>query len=142
MKTIEDIINDYKSKTLDGRDLHRLVDFMTAEECEQMGLKFVEGHVHEKKKELTKENILEQLESDVSFGFEKALNQRGISAGLMFEVVSMWNWVLEDGLEEYDSDNGYAQYGLPLFKATAVKYDFENPIGDDAGDEHKYSSDY
>jgi hypothetical protein len=84
--------------------------------------------------------VLAQLKKDVAFGFEKALNQRGISAGLMSEVVKMWNWILEEGLENYDEDNGYAQYGLPLFKATAVKYGFDNPIGDNNGDEDEYAS--
>ena len=53
----------------------------------------------------------------------------------------MWNWILEEGFENYDEDNGYAQYGLPLFKATAVKYGFDNPIGEDSGRESKYASD-
>jgi hypothetical protein len=81
---------------------------------------------------------LPNIEEDVEFGFEKALNQRGISSSLMYEVVSMWNWILEEGLEDFDD---YAQYGLPLFKATAVKYGFDNPIGDDSGDESHYASD-
>lgn len=42
----------------------------------------------------------------------------------------MWNWILEDGLENWDV-NDYTQYGLPLFKATAQKYGFDNPIDDD-----------
>ena len=81
---------------------------------------------------------LEQLKSDVEFGFEKALDQRGISASLMFYVVLRWNQVLEEGLENYPEEN-YAMYGLPLFKATAVKYGWENPIGDDNGDEEFYN---
>lgn len=40
---------------------------------------------------------MKQLEEDVRFGFEKALNQRGISASLMFECVMMWNYILEEG---------------------------------------------
>lgn len=53
----------------------------------------------------------------------------------MYEVVQMWNCILEEGLEDFDS---YAMYGLPLFKATAVKYGFDNPIGDDTGAEDHY----
>lgn len=48
----------------------------------------------------------------------------------MFYVVLRWNQVLEEGLENYPEEN-YAMYGLPLFKATAVKYGWENPIGDE-----------
>lgn len=30
-------------------------------------------------------------------------------------------------------------YGLPLFKATALLYGFDNPIGDDSGSEEYYN---
>lgn len=138
MKTLEFIVNNYKSETLDGRDIIRLMDFIPEEDLGKIGITLKEEYVgkHEVKP-FTRENVLEQLKQDVAFGFEKALDKRGISAGLMHEVVKMWNWVLEEGLEDFDE---YAQYGLPLFKATAVKYGFDNPIGEDEGNEYKYSS--
>lgn len=141
MKTLEQILEGHKTGTLsaalDGRDLTRLAQFLTVEQIENLGLSFKspekrESHVPV---EFTKENILKQLEKDVAFGFEKALNHRGISSSLMYEVVQMWNCILEEGLEDFDS---YAMYGLPLFKATAVKYGFDNPIGDDTGAEDHY----
>lgn len=142
MKTLEQIKTLYKSNTLDGRDLGRLAQFVPEADIESFGMtlkpEFVGKHEH---KPLTREAVLQELREDVAFGFRKALDQRGISSSLMFSVVSMWNWILEDGLESFSDDN-YAQYGLPLFKATAVKYGFDNPIGDDNGDEDKYSSDY
>lgn len=138
MKTLEQVLKEHKSEIIDGRDLSRLAQFLTVEQIEGLGLQFSteedkENHVPV---EFTRENILKQLESDVEFGFKKALAQRGISSSLMYEVVSMWNWILEDGLEDFDN---YAYYGLPLFKATAVKYNFENPIGDDEGSESEYN---
>lgn len=36
-------------------------------------------------------------------------------------------------------ENDYRFYGLPLFKATAVKYGWNNPIGEDSGREKKYN---
>ena len=137
MKTLDFIIQNYKSDSLDGRDLNRLAQFIPKVSLPLLGLSLKDDSVEWNPKEFTRENVLEQLKSDVEFGFEKALNKRGISAGLMYEVVSMWNWILEEGLEDFDD---YAQYGLPLFKATAVKYGFDNPIGEDDGDEYKYSS--
>ena len=132
MKTLEQISESYKSNTLDGRDLNRLAQFIPFNMLSSFGLELKEGVTEEEwnknVKEFTKENVLIQLEKDVGFGFEKALNQRGISAGLMAEVVQMWNWILEEGLEDF---NEYPMYGLPIFKATAIKYGFENPIGDD-----------
>ena len=87
---------------------------------------------------MTKENILIQLKQDLEFAFEKAIDKRGISSSFMFEVIEMWNWILEEGLEDWSEDQ-YAMYGLPLYRATALKYDFENPIGDDSGSEDKYN---
>lgn len=141
MKTLEQIAKDYEDNTLDGRQSYRLAQFLTFDQLPKFGLEPREGITEEEfnktVKPFTRENILAQLQEDVAFGFEKALNRRGISSGLMFECVRFWNWVLEEGLEDWDEDN-YAMYGLPLFKATAVKYGWDNPIGDDDGDEDEY----
>lgn len=137
MKTLQQVKEQYTSNTLDGRDLHRLFQFIPEEELKDFGMEIKDEYVgtHEHT-EFTRENVLAQLEKDVEFGFEKALNKRGISAGLMAEVVQMWNWILEEGLEDFDE---YPMYGLPIFKATAVKYGWDNPIGDDGGDEDEYN---
>ena len=137
MKTLQQVKEMYKSQTIDGRDLSRLMQFIPEEELKDFVLELKDEYVGTHKHiEFTKENVLIQLEKDVDFGFEKALNQRGISAGLMAEVVQMWNWILEEGLEDFDD---YPMYGLPIFKATAVKYVFENPIGEDTGSERSYN---
>lgn len=135
MKTLQQI-KGYKSQTLDGRDVTRLAQFLPESYLDGIGLIIKEGYVHEPLP-LTKDNVLKQLEQDVAFGFEKALNQRGLSSAMMHEVVRMWNWVLEEGLEDNDD---YGMYGLPLFKATALKYGFPNPIGEDNGNEEKYAT--
>lgn len=141
MKTIEQIKLDYKSQCLDGRDTTRLSQFLTADDLEAFGFSLKEGVTAEEWNKnvvpFTRENVLKQLESDVEFGFEKALDRRGISSSLMFECVRLWNWILEEGLEDWGEDN-YAMYGLPLFKATAVKYEWDNPIGNDTGSEKEY----
>lgn len=136
MKTIEQIKKEYKSETIDGRDLHRLAQFIPESELGDFGLQLKEGVTHEHT-EMTKDAVLTQLKSDLAFSFSKALGKRGISAGCMYEVVKMWMYVLEDDLQNMTD---YAQYGLPFFKAVAVKYGLDNPIGGDCGDEYKYSS--
>ena len=125
MKTLNEILDNYKdyAVVLDDRFGSRLAKFLTEEQLEKIGFKYDGDEPYPEPKEWTRENILEQLKSDVEFGFEKALDQRGISAGLMFYVVLRWNQVLEEGLENYPEEN-YAMYGLPLFKATAVKYGY------------------
>lgn len=139
MKTIEEIIKNYENyeTSIEDRFGRRLCQFLTREQMVKIGFELGEN-VNHIPKEWTRENIINQLKSDVEFGFEKALDKRGISSSLMFSVVMSWNKVLEEGLEDWDEDN-YRYYGLPLFKATALKYGFDNPIGDDYGDECKYN---
>jgi len=141
MKNLNDIVENYEKDEwdvfLDDRFGSRLCQFLTDEQVEKIGFVIKEEYKGKRQiKEWTRENILAQLKEDVDFGFEKALDKRGISSNLMFEVVKRWNKVLEEGLENYDS---YEMYGLPLFKATAVKYGWKNPIGDDTGSESYYN---
>ena len=137
MKTLAEVLNSFVSTCLDGRDATRLSDFVPEADLGEIGVtmkpEFVGTHEHI---EWTRDNVLAQLEKDVAFGFEKALDQRDLSAGTMYECVAMWNRVLDEGLADFDI---YAQYGLPLFKATAVKYGWPNPIGEDTGSENKYA---
>jgi len=135
-RILEAVKNGKESQCLDGRDFSRIIEFFPVEDWQTFGFSLKDGGEH-KAIDLTKENVLEQLKRDVEFGFEKALNQRSISASFMYEVVKMWMWVLDDDLESF---NRYAQYGLPLFKAVAIKHGFENQIGEDTGDERKYAS--
>lgn len=121
-----------ESKCIDFRDYARLCDYFPVEEWHHFGFGLKEGAEPPPVKEWTKENILRDLKSDLEFAFKKALGKRGISAGLMYEVVKMWLWILEDPLQDFEE---YTPYGLPLFKAVAVKYGFPNPIGDDTGTE-------
>lgn len=138
MKSLQQIYS-YKSSSLDGRDVSRLSAFIPVEDWPKFGLKVAEGVdlATIKIEKLTKANIMKHLKRDLAFAFEKALGKRGISASLMNDVIKMWMWVLDDELADCEE---YAQYGLPLLKKVAVKYKLENPIGEDKGDEYKYSS--
>ena len=152
MRTLDEILSNHKSNCLDGRDTYRLwkfvpwdiaknyPDFYNTVKDEYLNEEAWNRDIYEMP--FTRENIIEQLRTDVEFGFEKALDKRGISAGLMFDVVRMWNWVLneDEELANWPSER-YAMYGLPLFKATALKYGFQNPIGDDEGTESWYNDD-
>jgi len=139
MKTREQVLEiikseELKSEAIDGRDFSRLADFFPVEDWIYLGFK-PKANADINPIVWSKENLLIQLKRDLEFAFEKALDQRGISASCMYVVVKMWLWILEDELSECEE---YAQYGLPLLKKVAVKYGFDNPIGDDYGDESKY----
>ena len=115
-----------KSECLDGRDFSRLCEYLPVKDWEKLGFSLKKGVKPPRAKSITKQNILNQLKSDLEFAFEKALNQRGISSSCMYEVIKMWMWVLDDPLQNFDE---YTMYGLPLYKTTALKYGFNNPIG-------------
>lgn len=137
MKTLEQVISAYRSQTFDGRDLTRLAAFVPADQLHLIGLEYqgcLLGMAVREVLPFTRENVLAELKDDVAFAFEKALNRRGISSQFMFECVRMWNWVLEEGLEDWSFDN-YAMYGLPLYKATALKYGFPDEIDGHEGSE-------
>jgi len=121
MKTLEQAMA-YDFRCFDGRDRRRLSHFVEEKDLGKIGLEMIEGaEGTHKAKPFTRENILAQLKEDVEFGWEKACDERGISSSFMFECVKFWNWVLEEGLENW-SDDDYAPYGKPLFEATAEKY--------------------
>lgn len=87
MKTLEQL-KQLTSKCLDGRDFNRLAKFVPYSMIKDFGMEPNEEYDNEEKwnstvVEFTRENVLKQLEEDVRFGFEKALNQRGISASLI-----------------------------------------------------------
>lgn len=84
MKTLEQL-KELASKCLDGRDFNRLAKFIPYNMIKDFGMEPNEEYNNEERwnstvVEFTRENVLKQLEEDVRFGFEKALNQRGISA--------------------------------------------------------------
>lgn len=139
MKTYQDLLG-YELASFDGRDVDRLASFLKKDDLHIFGLSLEDKTAEWVTTELTQENVLDCLKRDLSFAFEKALDQRGLSAAAMFSVIKMWMWLLDDKLQYFDN-NYYAQYGLPLFKAVAVKYGFENPIGDKNGDEPEFSAD-
>jgi hypothetical protein len=139
MKTLDQILLGWKERgnsAFDGRDASRLAPYFPLSDWKTLGLAPAEGYSGHEVKELTREAVLGELVGDLDFAFEKALNQRGLSAAAMYGVVKMWMWVLDDPLA--DADDDYRFYGLPFFKAVAVKYHLANPIGDDAGTELKY----
>lgn len=135
MRTFEELI-EYKPQY--KQDYLYLIDFFNEEQLERLDLdkNFLKNCVCGTL-EYNRENILERLKESVDYGFYKALQKRGLSSSFAFNKVWFFNWLLKEGLESWNQDC-YAYYGLPLFKATALKYGWNNPIGDDYGDEEYY----
>ena len=97
----------------------RFVDFLPTSEWGKFGYGY-KGEEEYIPKEWTEENIIAQLKADLDFAIEKAINHRGISSSLMYDVLKSWCIVLENGLEKTD----YGLYGDKLIKAIDEYYDF------------------
>lgn len=137
MLQLDYILNNWdKSNSLLGDMFgRRLRQFLTVEQAKSIDWEVLKQYHNPI--EFTKQNVIKQLESDVAFGFKKALEKNLLISKLMFDVVKEWLFILEDPLKYFDD---YSMYGLPLFKAVAVKYGFDNPIGEDDGSEDKYGN--
>jgi len=125
LKAVEDGTVGYDRRTcaiIDSRDYSRLVSFFPVTEVEKFGYKADPNSWTALP--WTEEAVRRQLSEDLAFAFEKAINGRGISSSLMYGVVKMWLWILEDDLVNFSE---YAPYGLPLYRAVAEKYGFHNP---------------
>ena len=135
MLQLDYILNNWdKSNSLLGDMFgRRLRQFLTVEQAKSIDWEVLKQYHNPI--EFTKQNVIKQLESDVAFGFKKALEKNLLISKLMFDIVKEWLFILEDPLKDFDD---YSMYGLPLFKAVAVKYGFDNPIGEDDGSEDKY----
>lgn len=124
MKKIKEILKNYKDyeTCLDDRFGRRFIEFLTIEEMESIGFELEEEYKKDwQPKEWNEENIIQQLKQDIEFGIEKAVDERGISASLMFEVVKSWLKVLEDEeILKYFED--YYDYGLNGFYPARDKY--------------------
>ncbi len=75
--------------------------------------------------------ILEMREYMANFGWPKAIDHRGLSAGRTIEKMGAWLWLLDkDELAAFAGDDkNYPMYGAPiLFKICA---DMDFPIPDD-----------
>lgn len=137
-KVLTEIRDGRVSRCLDGRDYGRLINFYPIGDWALFGYVLNDQAMpRDHPRPWTESEILKQLESDLVFAFEKALDKRGLSADMMNEVVKMWLWILEDELAAWP-DSQYPQHGLPLLKAVALKYGWPNPIGDDTGTEDHY----
>ena len=110
-----------KDNFVDRRFTKRFLSFIPTDEWEKFGFRYT-GTEPYVPKEWTEENILAQLRDDVEFGYEKAMDERGISSELMAMVVEAWCNVLENGLD-LDGNDGW--YHIKQFTTVAKHYGWE-----------------
>lgn len=108
---------------LDHRDVNRLLDYLTYDEAISPYPRLAEDIAREKwlgTKMWDEPTVMEHIKRSLDFAFEKAIDQRGISAGLMHMVMRMWAWVLMD--YEMAAEENYQDYGLDYLRRFKAKY--------------------
>lgn len=110
-----------KDNFFDSRWTNRFLQFVPVEEWGNFGFEFT-GEEPPAPIVWTEENILKQLKADVEFGYEKAMDERGISSELMSMVVQSWCDVLENGLN-LNGDDGW--YHHKQFEIVAKHYGWD-----------------
>lgn len=103
---------------IDRRFTKRFIGFLPTSEWGNFGFRYT-GEEELVPKEWTEENVLAQLKEDVEFGYEKAVNERGISSELMAMVVNAWCKILQNGLN-LDGNDGW--YHMKQFTTVAKHY--------------------
>lgn len=116
---VKEHINEFEEDDfIECRFTKRFLDFLPVSEWDKFGFEYI-GEGEHIPKEWTEENILSQLREDVAFGYEKAVDERGISSSLMAMVVNAWCKILQNGLN-LDGNDGY--YHIKQFTTVAKHY--------------------
>ncbi len=116
---VKEHINEFEEDDfIDSRFTKRFIKFLPTSEWDKFGFEYI-GEGEYVPKEWTEENILAQLREDVAFGYEKAIDERGISSELMAMVVNAWCKILQNGLN-LDGNDGY--YHIKQFTTVAKHY--------------------
>ena len=82
-----------------------------------------------KQEEITREGVIKKILEYLDFAFEKAIDHRGISASRSIKHMQAWLWLLEDNelLDFAETNSNYRNYGVPILKTIATKYDKPMP---------------
>jgi hypothetical protein len=121
MRTQEEILNRIKEvekKDWMGTIRSDLVDFLEYENAKQFlkGEITPEGWLENGFTENTEENIKAKMSGYLEFAFNKAENERGLSAGRSMDHYSAWIWLL-DKEDHFGDVTDYHSYGIPhLYK--------------------------
>lgn len=74
---------------------------------------------------LTKENVVREMASYMTFAWGKALDHRGLSAERSVQKMGAWLWLLED--EKLIENVSYPNYGAPILRTICQKYGMPIP---------------
>lgn len=110
-----------------GHQRGDLLDFLTFDDAKQ----FLRSEKHEELRaqwassEPLEEVVKKKMQEYMSFAWEKANNERGLSAGRSIEHMQAWLWLLRDPMSEEIPNMEFAPYGKPILRAICNKFGWD-----------------
>lgn len=127
---LNEVINFIKTNRADmlfSFHLDPLVPFLTYPMAKESGFfkdDLVESYLPTTK-EYTRENVLADMRDYLAFAYEKALDQRGLSASRSVQKMATWLYMLNDPFHKEVED--YEDYGLANLHRIDATY-FNNDV--------------
>lgn len=131
MRTQEEIIKrieELKNSDSLGTERGDLVSYLEYSHAKEFLKDEVTKDEWNRKKKSTDEDVLKEMSDYVTFAWDKAIGERGISASRSLSHYSAWIWLLDDGnFEEFEKQaaNNYAMYGKPVLYWICKKYNLK-----------------
>ncbi|MEE9215623.1 MAG: hypothetical protein V3U54_12785 [Thermodesulfobacteriota bacterium] len=72
----------------------------------------------------TRENVIKEIKEYLPFAFDKAENERGLSANRSIDHFKCWLFLIDDQelLDFAEKDGNYAMYGKPILERIKERY--------------------
>jgi hypothetical protein len=128
MRTQEEILNRIKErKSVDflGFEVYEYILYLTFENAKP----FLKDEVKKKDWEQEQKKGVEKIKAYMSFAFEKAYNQRGISSNRSIIHILAWLWLDDHPIYPkvaYMYQHEYTNYGLNILKYISKELGIKN----------------
>lgn len=133
IKSLEDGAVDYFGHQREV--LYPYLDFTNAKQFLNSGAEKEQWEIDGIPLSPLNERIKADMQSYISFAWDKALHHRGLSANRSIDKIKAWLWLLEDEelLRQIETEQiHFQQYGAPILAAVCAKYGFASPSGESA----------
>ncbi len=132
--TIEEIGERFEARCKDdilGFEVNIYANYMTYKQIKSHAKDSLTEESWGKVPTLNRDDIIKEMREYITFAFDKAHGERGISASRSIEHFIAWTWLAGDIVfstqieEEYDQN--YHGYGLPILIKICKHYGFDIP---------------
>lgn len=121
MKTLDEVISNYKFQCADCRDRMRVAKFCTPEQMKKIGIMYMGKDSVYIPLEYTEENIDKMFKADIKFAYDKYKNSKGLIILYMTDVLRMWCWILEIDISLCQDMDELFDFLADIYKIEEIK---------------------